>query len=189
MEFTSQPHLSRDAPDYQVSVWRRSGATGSWHAWKANMNKTPTGCAQEGFKTVRGAYFLIEEGMKRNYPSTHCDCNATEMCSQGSLWLFSVFKMKSDFGSCPAPLCRFCPSRVGLGSLYSSSFSPLLRGNLWRTARRSFQNLPRLLRIAHGKDNQLFLRTCLCPGVAVVDIDACVSKLPGSFGQCSGLIG
>ncbi len=36
------------------------------------------------------------------------------MCSQGSLWLFSVFKMKSDFGRCPAPLCHFSSSRGGV---------------------------------------------------------------------------
>jgi hypothetical protein len=41
-----------------------------------------------------------------------------------------------------------------------SSFSALLPGSAWRTARRSFQNLPRLRQIAHGKDDQLFLRAC-----------------------------
>src|SRR4030095_17005281 len=120
------------------------------------------------------------------YP-LRCDCNATEMCSQGSPWPFSVFKMKSDFGSCPAPLCRFSSSRVGVRfTLSLLIFGPLLPDIPYRTARRSFQNLSGPLWIAHSKDDQLLLRTFFCPGVAVVDIDGCISKLTGGFGQCSG---
>ena len=119
----------------------------------------------------------------------HCDSNATEKCSQGSLWLFSVFKMNPILEPAPRRCAVSLQVESGLGSLYPSSFLALLPGSAWRRARRSFQNLPGLLWIAHGKDDQLFLRTFFCPGVAVVDIDACVSKLTGSFGQCSGLVG
>ena len=102
---------------------------------------------------------------------------------------FLSFQKEMRFPRLPAPLYRFSSTRVGVRFARSPSGAALLPCDPWRTPRRSFQNPPGLLRIAHGKDNQLFLRTCLCTGVAVVDVDACVSKLTGSFGQCSGLVG
>jgi hypothetical protein len=96
--------------------------------------------------------------------------------------------MKSDFGSCPQPLCRFSSSRVGVGSLHPSSFSALLPGNPWRTARRSFQNLPGLLRIAHGKNNQLLLRASSAPVWPWLILMPAFPSLPAASASVPGLL-
>jgi hypothetical protein len=62
MAFISQPHLSRDAPDYRVGEWRRFGAPGRWYTWKANKNKTRTGCGlRRALKLFEERIFLLEK--------------------------------------------------------------------------------------------------------------------------------